>query len=438
MPVSPPDEALKDVLIALRAENPGLGIAKLQNKLITQHPEWAVSEKRIKKLLAQTSQSTSQARPTSRVIDGLNVSKWSNKVKVVDYGPAKGKGLEATQEIKEGEDVWKEDPFVISPGWDIYDLQIASHACFHCTTPFNASTLPHSLPCPSSTNTALSTAGACPARFCNRLCLTRAMNKQHPLVCAALNPASVPLLSFARSRTWLAVHAVAQCIARLLMAHEQGRKQDLEQDLRFMRALAQMSMEERWKIIEPTGLKPDYAVWKTPYDLTRQAYLEPPNPRDKKQLSKVLRKPIPEDLLKFLFDYDGYLRLLSCMGLNLEGHGGLFILHSHLNHSCNPNISVRHFDQKTSLSRITIRARRDIHPGEELTVAYVNPGLPLQARRRALAPWAFGTCMCERCLEEEKEEKEKKENGENGDGNNAHDEKYPGLEEELRQGLGLL
>ena len=99
MPVSPPDDALKDILIALRAEHPALGIAKLQNKLISQHPEWAVSEKRIRKMLGQ---SASQARPTSRLIDNLNVSKWTNKVKVVDYGPAKGKGLEATQEIKVG------------------------------------------------------------------------------------------------------------------------------------------------------------------------------------------------------------------------------------------------------------------------------------------------------------------------------------------------
>lgn len=160
------------------------------------------------------------------------------------------------------------------------------------------------------------------------------MSKQHPLLCAALNPASVPLVAFARSRTWLAVHAVAQCIARLLMDHEQGRKQDLEEDLLFMRSLAQMNMEERWKIMEyepfslrflltsdtvffrPTSLKPDHAIWRTPYDLTQQAFLEPSNPRDKKQLSKVLRKPIPEDLQKFLFEYDSYLHLLSCMGLS--------------------------------------------------------------------------------------------------------------------------
>ena len=87
-----------------------------------------------------------------------------------------------------------------------------------------------------------------------------------------------------------------------------------------------------------------------------------------------------------------------------------------------------------------MRARRDIHPGEELTVAYVDPALPLRMRRRALAPWAFGTCMCERCVREEQEEKEKEENGDgkSHDPDKEEPEKYPGLEEELKQGLGLL
>ena len=88
-----------------------------------------------------------------------------------------------------------------------------------------------------------------------------------------------------------------------------------------------------------------------------------------------------------------------------------------------------------------MRARRDIHLGEELTVAYVNPALPLHARRRMLSAWAFGTCMCEKCVQEEEEEKEKKKvEGENGnaEGEDVENEKFPGLEQELKQGLGLL
>src|SRR6267154_1036808 len=46
--------------------------------------------------------------------------------------------------------------------------------------------------------------------------------------------------------------------------------------------------------------------------------------------------------------------------IDLEAHGGLYKLHSHMNHSCNPNVSVRHLDQRTALSRITVIAKRDI------------------------------------------------------------------------------
>lgn len=141
MPVSPPDEALKDVLRALRAENPTLGTAKLQAQLLVEHPEWSVSEKRVKKLLAaqnllvappppkdgsskQKSGRTAQngdtePYPSSKVIEGLNVAQWTKKVKVVDFGVPKGKGLVVTEDIKKGEDVWKEDPFALAPGWSV-------------------------------------------------------------------------------------------------------------------------------------------------------------------------------------------------------------------------------------------------------------------------------------------------------------------------------
>jgi len=90
------------------------------------------------------------------------------------------------------------------------------------------------------------------------------------------------------------------------------------------------------------------------------------------------------------------------MTLNLESHGGLYTLHSHMNHSCNPNVSVRHFDRRNALSRITMVAKRDIKVGEELLATYVNPELPYKARQEELEPWGFGACHCDRCLEEAK------------------------------------
>jgi hypothetical protein len=98
-------------------------------------------------------------------------------------------------------------------------------------------------------------------------------------------------------------------------------------------------------------------------------------------------------------------------------------LHSHLNHNCRPNVSVRHLDQRTALSRITIVAKRDIAAGEELLVTYVDPKLGVRRRRLQLGAWGFGECGCDRCIEEEKE---------------SEDTSVDDLERELKAGLGVM
>lgn len=87
---------------------------------------------------------------------------------------------------------------------------------------------------------------------------------------------------------------------------------------------------------------------------------------------------------------------------DLESHGGLYILHSHMNHSCEPNVSVRHLHQREALARITVLTRREILPGEELTITYVDPEMSYLERRRALGEWGF-VCNCARCEKEAKE-----------------------------------
>ena len=139
---------------------------------------------------------------------------------------------------------------------EIYDLQLASRACAHCTTPLaNHSSSSLILNCPTTSST---TSSACPARFCNRLCLKRS-EKIHPLLCPAQNPASVPLLAFAKKHAWMALHALAQCTARLLLAHQQkqgrqkaggsgdGEREGIREDWGVYCALADLGMEERVK-----------------------------------------------------------------------------------------------------------------------------------------------------------------------------------------------
>lgn len=125
MPISPSEDELTTAIVELKKENPDLGISKIHNLLITKYPDWTVSEKRTRKILqAQGLVATASGNtpnvliyPSSRLVPGLDIQKWTPKVEVKWFDKRKGKGLVATHEIKEGEVIWKEDPFITSPEW---------------------------------------------------------------------------------------------------------------------------------------------------------------------------------------------------------------------------------------------------------------------------------------------------------------------------------
>ncbi|KAH9943894.1 SET domain-containing protein [Amylocystis lapponica] len=427
--VIPSETDLKEALIVLRAENPTLGIAKLHALLTSTHPTWVVSEKRTRKILQSEGlvlgpaaaaknpnfQKDALPLPSSRVIEGLNVAKWTSTVEVRFFGRTKGKGLVAKEPIAEGDVLWQEDPFVLAPEMDIYDLQMSSVACSYCSTPLHSA--PITTSCPAS-----SSGTPCPAKFCNRLCLARS-RRTHPLLCPVQNPASTPLRTFARQNQWQALHALSQCAARILLTHEQDEAA-FRADWEVFTSFAQLGMEERAKGEWMKGVQPDRAMWAKASSLFTQAFHEPATVPDKKRLARLLKKPLGKEIADEFFEYDAFLRGLGRMSLNLESHGGLYVLHSHLNHSCTPNISVRHMDQRTALSRITVVARRNIAPGEELCITYVDPGLPVEQRRRQLMEWGFGTCRCVRCVAEE--------------GSGVGQADAAELEMELKAGLGVM
>jgi hypothetical protein len=116
--------------VELRAQNSTLGIPKLHALLQAGHPDWSVSERRTRKVLQaeglvlgppkkQPNTASDTLVPVSKLIDGLDVSKWSKTVEVKYFNRRKGKGLVATQKIVQGEAVWKEDPFILAPEWSV-------------------------------------------------------------------------------------------------------------------------------------------------------------------------------------------------------------------------------------------------------------------------------------------------------------------------------
>jgi hypothetical protein len=113
-------------------------------------------------------------------------------------------------------------------------MQVSSRACAHCTTPLRS--LAGSPPCAGGL--------PCAARFCNRLCMSRA--SAHALLCPARNPRGAAVLALARSRQWIALGALAHTAAKLLAAHSAGDA-EFEKDWAVFDGLAVISMDDRAK-----------------------------------------------------------------------------------------------------------------------------------------------------------------------------------------------
>lgn len=140
--ISPGEEDLTTAVASLKKAHPALGIAKLHALLLSENPSWTVSEKRLRRILKNTPSSDPMQResstgepagpsnsssgsegaharvyPSSTLVEGLDVSRWTTAIEVKYFDKIKGKGLVAKEPISEGQVVWKEDPFVIAPEW---------------------------------------------------------------------------------------------------------------------------------------------------------------------------------------------------------------------------------------------------------------------------------------------------------------------------------
>ncbi|KAK0668359.1 hypothetical protein QBC41DRAFT_393768 [Cercophora samala] len=73
----------------------------------------------------------------------------------------------------------------------------------------------------------------------------------------------------------------------------------------------------------------------------------------------------------------------------------VFLDVSRVNHACNPNAAY-HFDPL--VMRKSLVTVRDIHPGEELTIGYVDLTQTSKTRQSSLSHWNF-TCSCHRCTQ---------------------------------------
>jgi len=82
---------------------------------------------------------------------------------------------------------------------------------------------------------------------------------------------------------------------------------------------------------------------------------------------------------------------------------GLFLILSNMNHDCKANVEIRQAEGTGNEVSVTLVAKRDIEPDEELCISYCPSDVTELSQRRAwLKHWCF-TCECALCVREELE-----------------------------------
>ena len=143
----PSDDELLPLVTSLKASYPDLGIAKLLAQLKIDHPTISVSEKRLRKVLAQTQAPAPEVNGDGKVAEaggaqskdgskdliadtGLDTTiDWSiaPKIKVKMFKDGKGKGLVAREKLLEGEAIWSEDPWITTTSPYVVSLTSYTH-----------------------------------------------------------------------------------------------------------------------------------------------------------------------------------------------------------------------------------------------------------------------------------------------------------------------
>ena len=98
---------------------------------------------------------------------------------------------------------------------------------------------------------------------------------------------------------------------------------------------------------------------------------------------------------KLFDDEDTFLEYLGKFNINNQS-GGMYLVQSHMNHSCIPNVAIEYGNTKAQY-RIVVRALRDIKKGDQLCETYVNPRWNKETRVNYLDKTYMFKCKCERC-----------------------------------------
>lgn len=175
-----------------------------------------------------------------------------------------------------------------------------------------------------------------------------------------------PFLAYLAQHRWLSLHNVARTLARVLLTHSSTpppsmlqygpassskpthsgmtlRSASLAETLEHINAFASVSELQRrarnpsWEL-EQAGFEAAMREGLRLLQLGLNPYED--DGSERKGRSRAIRD-FPKDVAKDLFSWETFLKHLGRANLNMEAQGGMYLVHSMLNHSCEPNVKVR-------------------------------------------------------------------------------------------------
>ncbi|KAF8955593.1 SET domain-containing protein 5, partial [Entomortierella lignicola] len=292
--------------------------------------------------------------------------------------------LFAAQDLPKNSTVFTEFPFVYFPPMKRYNMIVKGEACGLCARTISNGNLYVSV-CKSCGRT----------KYCTKTCRESAWDSSHRFECQALNPAIKEYINYCREENWNAGMGALRCYERILIANETS-PQELASVLKHFDAFATVSQEERQKRETSWDLMGDQsrAIWEKALELLIKGCKYPLQVTSKTGTS-VLTKPLPDELKDSLFTMDTYLKFVGRYNINNQD-GGLYLLHSSLNHSCVPNAVIDHPGAGTNYG-VSVRLARDIKRDEQLQITYCDPRWNRETRQQYLRTEYLFTCKCKRC-----------------------------------------
>lgn len=383
-PVVPHEREVVTGVMAIWKEDPEtetLGISKLHALVKKNHPTWSLSEKRLKtvlksfNLLTTSTQFSYASEITSRETPGLNLP---STVKT-QFVKSRGKGLYAAKSFKEGELIFEEEkPLFFNPPLDHYTLMKNGMCCSYCGITNLKDNVKRGLDC-----------NVCAETWCSGRC--KKLDKLHSSLKhnifgdtrkKIMNSSKwFQYAQFCFDNKWMAAYAVglihAQCIS------DKSGLLSSQFD-----AFAQVSQRTRYKAIDSTGGAFDSLNGGALFVKEQQEQLW-------EQGHAAFNEVFPGNEVS----YEQYLMMLGTFNIN-NVDGSMFLIQSHLNHNCQPNVRVVFGDSKTD--GIKVYAKKNIGANEELLTSYVNPEHEQATRQRELrVNWGF-MCSCSKCKSDAK------------------------------------